>query len=85
MGRKSDSSSSPGGMLRISPRERQILDLIATGSGDKEVARRLGISAATVRTYLQRLYLRAGVHSRTAAVMAFLATRLHDDAVREHG
>lgn len=59
--------------VRMSPRERQVLGLVATGMGDKEVARRLGIGETTVRTYLQRFYLRAGVHSRTAAVVVLLA------------
>lgn len=54
--------------IEFAPRQREILSLIAEGMGDKEIAARLGISPRTVRTHLERLYLRYGIHSRSAAV-----------------
>lgn len=52
----------------ITPREAEILNLIAGGLADKEIARRLGISSRTVRTHLERLFKRLDVHSRAQAL-----------------
>ncbi len=58
--------------FHFTPRETQILRLIACDRSDKEVARSLGISQHTLRTHLSRLYERHGVHSRAAAVARWL-------------
>ena len=52
---------------RLTPRQAEILDLVAEGLGDKEVARKLGISTNTVRTHLQRVYRHQQVPNRAAA------------------
>jgi DNA-binding CsgD family transcriptional regulator len=57
-----------------SPREDQILRLIAGGQTDKQIAFALGISRKTVATHLARLYVRGGFHSRTEAVVRWLST-----------
>jgi DNA-binding NarL/FixJ family response regulator len=46
--------------------------LVAGGFADKEIALRLGLSVATVRTHLQRLYRDIGAHSRALAVATWL-------------
>jgi DNA-binding NarL/FixJ family response regulator len=56
-------------------RETQILELIARGCTDKEVALRLGISKKTVDSHLRRIFIRKGVHSRAAAIFAWLEDR----------
>lgn len=53
-------------------REDQILRLIAADRSDKEIALTLGISTHTLRTHLARVYQRYRVHSRAAAVAAWL-------------
>ncbi len=58
--------------VEFAPRQRQILALVADGLADKEIAVRLGVSARTVRTHLERLYQRYGLHSRSAAVALWL-------------
>jgi DNA-binding CsgD family transcriptional regulator len=58
--------------MRFTPREHEILRLIAADQSDKEVARALRMSHHTLRTHLSRLYRRHGVHSRAAAVAAWL-------------
>jgi len=63
---------------RFSPREAQILHLIADGSTDKEVAATLGISLKTVGTHLGRIYRRLGIRSRTEAVVALLRVENHE-------
>ncbi len=53
---------------RLSPREQQVLQLIANGSENKQVARELGISEATVKTYIRGIFERLDVSSRAEAV-----------------
>jgi DNA-binding CsgD family transcriptional regulator len=52
----------------LTPRHRQLLGLLAAGRTNRQIARELGLSEATVRTHLENLYRRLGVSSRTAAV-----------------
>jgi len=59
----------PAGFSR---REVEILHLIAGDFSDKEIAVTLGMSPHTLRTHLSRLYRRHRVHSRAAAVAAWL-------------
>jgi DNA-binding NarL/FixJ family response regulator len=60
------------GRLHLSPRQQQILALIANGKSDSEIAKRLGISSRTVGSHLQRVYQAHGLHTRAAAVAAWL-------------
>jgi DNA-binding CsgD family transcriptional regulator len=53
---------------RLTPRQRELLRLLAAGHTNTQIARRLGISEGTVRTHLENMYGRLGVSSRTAAV-----------------
>jgi DNA-binding CsgD family transcriptional regulator len=59
---------------RFSPRQVEIIGLIATGASDKEIASRLGISIPTVRTHLQRVYRDCGLRNRAEAVAALVAS-----------
>lgn len=54
--------------VSLSPRERAILQLIAQGSTNVEVAEQLGISRETVKTILYRSFEKLGVHRRSEAV-----------------
>jgi DNA-binding NarL/FixJ family response regulator len=51
----------------LTARERECLVLLVEGLGTAEMAHRLGISTATVRTYVQALLTKLGVHSRLEA------------------
>ena len=53
---------------QLTPRQKDLLRLLATGHTNTQIARRLGISEGTVRTHLQNIYERLHVSSRTAAV-----------------
>jgi DNA-binding CsgD family transcriptional regulator len=53
---------------RLTPRQNELLRLLAAGHTNSQIARRLGISEGTVRTHLENIYERLGVSSRTAAV-----------------
>ena len=54
----------------LSPRELEILQALATGDSNKQIAQRLFISEATVKTHLIHVYQKLGVETRTAAVSA---------------
>ncbi|MFD7660200.1 response regulator transcription factor [Actinosynnema sp. NPDC059797] len=56
----------------LSPRQEQIVMLIAEGLQDKAIAERLDISVRTVDSHLQRLYQRYQLHSRAAVVAKWL-------------
>jgi DNA-binding CsgD family transcriptional regulator len=58
-----------------SPRQAQILRLLADGLSDKEIAVRLGLSPHTVHTHLRRLYRDRGIRTRSAAVAIWLRSR----------
>jgi DNA-binding CsgD family transcriptional regulator len=53
---------------RLTPRQNDVLRLVAAGHTNTQIARQLGISEGTVRTHLENIYERLGVSSRTAAV-----------------
>lgn len=52
---------------KLSPRELEILNLIAPGFSNKEIAGRLGISIESIRWHLKNIYHKLHVHSRTEA------------------
>jgi DNA-binding NarL/FixJ family response regulator len=54
---------------KLSPRELEILNLIAPGFSNKEIADRLNISIESVRWHLKNIYHKLHVHSRTEAAM----------------
>ncbi|MFC4222467.1 response regulator [Lysinibacter cavernae] len=54
--------------LTLTPREAQILELLASGVGNKELSRQLFISEATVKTHLAHVYEKLGVDGRGAAI-----------------
>ncbi|MBW1600689.1 response regulator transcription factor [Streptomyces sp. JJ66] len=60
----------------LSPRETEILQLLAAGLANRQISRRLFISEATVKTHLTHIYDKLDVGSRTAAVAAGLAAGL---------
>jgi PAS domain S-box-containing protein len=57
----------------LSPREHQVVELLATGSTGEEVAERLGISPATVRVHVRNATGKLGANTRTQAVAIAVA------------
>jgi RNA polymerase sigma factor (sigma-70 family) len=60
---------------RITEREKQIMDALARGYTYKEIGKKLGISAATVKNHLYRIYEKLEVRSRTEAVVKWLGQK----------
>ena len=52
----------------LTPREREILGLVGEGASNKVIARRLGISAHTVKYHLEAVFTKLGVNSRAEAL-----------------
>lgn len=53
----------------LSPREREVLQLMADGVATREIGRRLGVSYATVRTHIRSIGGKLGTHSLVNAVV----------------
>src|SRR5262249_22478676 len=63
----------------LTPREHEILECVAEGGTNSEVARLLGISPDTVRKHLENAYAKLGVHTRTGAVAVLAGHRVAAD------
>ena len=67
-----------GGMAEaclLTPRQRDVMTLVARGLSNAEVAAALGMSPSTVKEHLTRSYRRLGVTNRTGAVVALWRER----------
>lgn len=60
----------------LSPREIELLTALATGATNKQLAKTLFISEATVKTHLVHIYTKLGVDNRTAAISRAREMRL---------
>jgi DNA-binding NarL/FixJ family response regulator len=59
-------------LARLTPRETEVLEMVAAGAGDKEVAERLGVARPTVKNCLLGIYAKWRVSSRTEAAVKFV-------------
>jgi DNA-binding CsgD family transcriptional regulator len=55
---------------RLTPRELEILQRVASGESSADIALHLGMSRHTLRTHIQNVLTKLGVHSKTDAVVA---------------
>ena len=56
-------------LVTLTPREKQIIRLVARGMSNKSVAQLLAISEATVHFHLKNIYRKLGVRNRTSATV----------------
>jgi DNA-binding NarL/FixJ family response regulator len=66
----------PAQMSRLTPREREVLILVAQGLSNVEIAAQLVISEATVKTHLSRIMMKLDVREKAQAVTAAYQTGL---------
>jgi len=66
----------PGILDRLTPREREILKLMAYGLTNADIAERLTVATATVKTHVSRVLMKLDVDDRTQAVVAAYQNRL---------
>ena len=59
-------ASRPG--VDLTKREWDVMDYLAQGKGNKEIASLLSVTSGTVRKHLEHVFAKLGVHTRTAAV-----------------
>jgi DNA-binding NarL/FixJ family response regulator len=67
-GRSSIVQTASGIKIDLTPREQSVLDLVAQGLMNKEIARRLETSVRNVEKYVSRLFSKTGTNSRTELV-----------------
>jgi DNA-binding NarL/FixJ family response regulator len=63
----------------LTPRERQVLDLIAAGLGNAAIAARLGLATATVGNHITSIFGKLQVASRAEAIIRARSAGLGDD------
>ncbi len=73
-----------GAETGLSPRERQILTLLADGRTQRQIADELVISSKTVATHIQHVLSKLGVHTRAQAVAMAFQKGLVEPDVRAH-
>jgi two-component system response regulator DevR len=71
-GREKSSGPQPPSLDLLTAQERRLLAEVAKGKTDKEVAVELGLSPKTARNYLDRIFTKLGVHTRTEAATVFM-------------
>lgn len=69
----------------LSPRQQEVVELIAQGMTNAEIGERLGITERTVKAYAQELYDKLGVRNRAGAVAAAWDLGLLGDGSRTDG
>lgn len=60
----------------LTPRERQVLEMIAQGFSNRDIARKLGLSHKTIGRHRERIMSRLHIHSRTELIKYAIRTRL---------
>jgi LuxR family transcriptional regulator, maltose regulon positive regulatory protein len=68
--RREEASSSLSPLLEpLTTREQDVLELLAAGLSNTEIAARLIVTVGTVKTHIKSIYGKLGVHSRTQAII----------------
>ena len=74
------SSRAPAVAASLTAREREVLEMLAQGLSKKEIAARMNVSFATVRTHLEHVYKKLHVRTQAEAVARWLGDRPPQDS-----
>jgi LuxR family maltose regulon positive regulatory protein len=66
---KRDPGTERGSGQRVTARERSILEFIAKGQSNKEIAKTLGVAPETIKTHVKRIFVKLSAESRAQAVV----------------
>lgn len=69
----------------LTRRERQIMELLSTGLGAREIGMRLGLSEKTVRNHLSSVYAKLGVRGSREAILRWLGVDLDPEPAHSMG
>jgi DNA-binding NarL/FixJ family response regulator len=69
-----------GLLEELSPRQREVLELVVSGKSNKEIARALKLGEGTVKVHMSALFRALDVHTRSAA--AAIGSKLFGDRLR---
>jgi DNA-binding CsgD family transcriptional regulator len=73
----------PKGLVALTPRELEVLQIIASGLTNAEAATRLDLSVHAIKFHLAAIYRRLGVTNRTEAAVTYLRSLNGDAEVLE--
>jgi DNA-binding NarL/FixJ family response regulator len=74
--RRPPASVQPAALAKLTPRELEVLRLIACGLSNGEIARELVLGDATIKTHVARIFQKLGLHDRVQAVVLAYETGL---------
>jgi DNA-binding NarL/FixJ family response regulator len=73
---QADIMQSEHAQARLTPREREIIRLLASGKGNKEIADELGITVRTVETHRARIMMKMGCHSLSELIRSAIHEKI---------
>ncbi|WP_084958947.1 helix-turn-helix domain-containing protein [Thermoactinospora rubra] len=80
-----DDATSEHVAVSLSKREAEVMDLIARGESNGQIARRLFLSEKTVKNHVNRIYAKLGVDSRVTAIKVWLSRPSGQDTALVQG
>jgi DNA-binding NarL/FixJ family response regulator len=69
--------------VQLSPREREVLQLLAQGQTNREIARRLTVSVSTIKIHVEHILAKLGVSDRTQAAVRAIELGLLQAIIEE--
>ena len=59
--------------MKVTPREKEVLEMISTGNQNKVIAKNLGISIHTVKNHVKSILTKLNVENRTQAAIVYVS------------